>query len=82
MRWKWRQPPHAPAAAATISILPGFGTHIWPTRPPGGTPEQVAKAEKVFDYTRASLAEKIAKEENFCTEAKTKEVKASLTKNL
>lgn len=48
----------------------------------GGTPEQVAKAEKVFDYTRASLAEKIAKEENFCTEAKTKEVKASLTKNL
>jgi hypothetical protein len=48
----------------------------------GGTPEQVAKAEKVFDYTRSSLAEKIAKEDNFCSEAKTKDIKASLTKNL
>lgn len=48
----------------------------------GGTPEQVAKSEKVFDYTRTSLTEKIAKEENFCSEAKTKEIKASLTRNL
>lgn len=48
----------------------------------GATPEQVAKAEKVFDYTRTSLAQKIAKEEDFCSEAKTKDIKASLTKNL
>jgi hypothetical protein len=48
----------------------------------GGTPEQVAKAEKVFDYTRTSLGAKIAKEEDFCSEAKTKDIKASLTKNL
>lgn len=48
----------------------------------GGTPEQVAKAEKVYDFTRTSLVQKIAKEEDFCTEAKTKDIKASLTKNL
>lgn len=48
----------------------------------GGTPEQVAKAEKVFDYTRTSLIEKIGKEEDFCSEAKTKDIKASLTRNL
>ncbi len=48
----------------------------------GGTPEQVAKAEKVFDYTRTSLAEKIKKEDDFCSEEKTKGIKASLTRNL
>jgi hypothetical protein len=48
----------------------------------GGTPEQVAKVEKVFDYTHTSLAQKIAKEEDFCSEAKTKDIKANLTKNL
>ena len=48
----------------------------------GGTPEQLAKAEKVFDYTRTSLAEKIAKEEDFCSDGKTKDIKASLTRNL
>jgi hypothetical protein len=48
----------------------------------GGTPEQVAKAEKVFDYTRTSLVAKIAKQEDFCSDEKTKDIKASLTKNL
>jgi hypothetical protein len=48
----------------------------------GGTPEQVAKAEKVFDYTRSSLVEKIKKEEDFCSEEKTKDIKAGLTKKL
>jgi hypothetical protein len=48
----------------------------------GGTPEQVAKAEKVYDFTRSSLVEKIAKEEDFCSEAKTKDIKESLTKKL
>ncbi len=48
----------------------------------GGKPEEVAKAEKTFDYTRTSLAAKIAKEEDFCSDAKTKEVKAELTKQL
>lgn len=48
----------------------------------GATPEQLAKAEKVFDYTRTSLGEKIAKEEDFCSAAKTNEIKAGLTRNL
>ena len=48
----------------------------------GGTPEQVAKAEKVYDFTRSSLVEKIAKEEDFCSEAKTKDIKESLTKKM
>ena len=48
----------------------------------GGTPEQVAKAEKVYDFTRSSLVEKIAKEEDFCSDEKTKDIKASLTKKM
>lgn len=48
----------------------------------GGTPDQIAKAEKTFDYTRTSLAAKIAKEDDFCSDAKTKEIKAALTKQL
>jgi hypothetical protein len=48
----------------------------------GGSPDELAKAEKAFDYTRTSLAAKIAKEEDFCSEAKTKEIKAALTKQL
>ena len=48
----------------------------------GGTPDELAKAEKTFDYTRISLSAKIAKEEDFCSDAKTKEIKVALTKQL
>jgi len=48
----------------------------------GGTPDERAKAEKVFDFTRNSLTTKLAKEEGFCDEAKTKEIKAVLTRQL
>lgn len=48
----------------------------------GGSPDDLAKAEKTFDYTRTSLAAKIAKEDDFCSDSKTKEVKAALTKQL
>ena len=48
----------------------------------GGTPDVIAKAEKTFDYTRTNLAGKIAKEEDFCSDAKTKEIKEALTKQL
>ena len=48
----------------------------------GGTPEELAKAEKTYDYTRTSLVAKIAKEDDFCSDGKTKEIKAALTKQL
>jgi hypothetical protein len=48
----------------------------------GAKPEEVAKAEKTFDYTRTSLAAKIAKEEDFCSDSKTKDIKTALTKQL
>lgn len=48
----------------------------------GGTPEQLAKAEKTYDFTRTTLAGKIAKEEDFCSEDKTKVIKAALTRHL
>lgn len=48
----------------------------------GGTPDAIAKAEKTFDYTRTSLAGTIAKQEDFCSDAKTKEIKETLTKQL
>lgn len=48
----------------------------------GGTPDQVSKAEKVYDFTRTSLVQKIAKEEDFCSDEKTKDIKASLTKKM
>lgn len=48
----------------------------------GGTPDDLAKAEKVYDYTTKSLASKIAQEEDFCSDAKTKEIKAALTQQL
>jgi hypothetical protein len=48
----------------------------------GGTPDELAKAEKTFDYTRASLSAKIAQEEDFCSDSKTKDIKVALTKQL
>jgi len=48
----------------------------------GGSPEELAKAEKTFDYTRTSLSTKIAEEENFCTDDKTREIKTNLTRYL
>jgi hypothetical protein len=48
----------------------------------GGPPDQLAKLEKVYDFTRTSLASKIASEEGFCSESKTKEIKADLTRQL
>ena len=48
----------------------------------GGTFEEIGKAEKTFDYTRTSLATKIAAEEDFCSDSKTKDIKAALTKQL
>lgn len=48
----------------------------------GGSPEELAKAEKTFDYTRTSILAKIAEEEGFCSEGKTKDIKANLTRYL
>lgn len=48
----------------------------------GGPPDQLAKLEKVYDFTRTSIASKIAAEGNFCSDAKTKEIKADLTRHL
>jgi hypothetical protein len=48
----------------------------------GATPEQLAKVERAYDYTRTSISEKIGKAEDFCSEEKTKIIKADLTRHL
>lgn len=48
----------------------------------GGPSEQLSKLEKVYDYTRTSITGAIAKDEDFCSDAKTKEIKADLTRHL
>lgn len=48
----------------------------------GGTPEQLAKLEKAYDFTRTSIAQKIAQEDDFCSDAKTKAIKTDLNRHL
>jgi hypothetical protein len=48
----------------------------------GGTPEQLAKAEKSYDYTLASITKAISGNADYCSEEQTAIIKRDLTKAL
>ncbi len=48
----------------------------------GATPEQMTKLGQSYDFTRATVSKQIAQPEEYCTEGKTREVSAALTKPL
>lgn len=48
----------------------------------GTPPEIVQKATKEFDFTRQSILAAAAKDEAYCTEGRTREVKAALNRQL
>jgi hypothetical protein len=48
----------------------------------GVTPEQLEKIEQAYDYTRLTIAGRIAKEPEYCSELKTRGIKADLTRHL
>jgi hypothetical protein len=48
----------------------------------GTTPEQLEKIERAFDYTRHSIAARIAKEPDYCSDLKTRQIKADLARCL
>jgi hypothetical protein len=48
----------------------------------GATPEQMTKLAQSYDFTRATVSKQIAQPEEYCTDGKTREVSAALTKQL
>jgi hypothetical protein len=48
----------------------------------GATPEQMAKLGQSYDFTRDTVSKQIASPEEYCSEGKTREVSAALTKQL
>lgn len=48
----------------------------------GTPPEVVGKVTKEYDFTRQSVLTAAAKDETYCTEGRTREVKAALTRQL
>ena len=48
----------------------------------GATPEQMTKLGQSYDFTRATVSKQISNAEEYCTEGKTREVSAALTKQL
>lgn len=48
----------------------------------GTPPEVVQKVTKEFDYARGTVASAAAEDEGYCTEGKTREVKAALTRQI
>jgi hypothetical protein len=48
----------------------------------GAPPEIMQKVTREFDYTRQSIVTAVAKEEGYCTEGLTREVKAALSRQL
>ena len=48
----------------------------------GLPPDQIAKVEKTYDTTQTSVAKAVAAQGDYCTEAKTREIKADLTRHL
>lgn len=48
----------------------------------GATPEDLAKIEKTYDISYASMSKVIAAEPNYCSEEKTKYIKADLAQHL
>ena len=48
----------------------------------GATPEQMTKLGQSYDFTRTTVSKQIANPDDYCTEGKTREVSAALTKQL
>jgi hypothetical protein len=48
----------------------------------GATHEQLQKIEREYDYTRLAIAGKIAKDREYCSDQKTREIKADLARQL
>jgi hypothetical protein len=48
----------------------------------GTTPEQLERIEQAYDYTRQSIAARIAKESDYCSDLKTRQIKADLARSL
>ena len=48
----------------------------------GATPEQLDKIERAYDYTRVAIAGRIAKETEYCSDIKTREIKTDLARHL
>jgi hypothetical protein len=48
----------------------------------GATPEQLGKIEQAYNYTRLTVAGRIAKEPEYCSEMKTREIKTDLARHL
>jgi len=48
----------------------------------GAAADQIQKIERDYDYTRAAVINQIAKQPEYCSDARTKEIKADLTRHL
>jgi acetyl esterase/lipase len=48
----------------------------------GATPEQMAKLGQSYDFTRETVSKQITQPEEYCSEGKTREVSAALTRQL
>lgn len=48
----------------------------------GTPPDQLSKAEKSYDFTEAAVSKRIVKAEEYCSEAKTQEIKRDLNRRL
>jgi len=48
----------------------------------GATPEQMTKLGQSYDFTRTTVAKQITNAEEYCSEQRTREVSAALTKQL
>lgn len=48
----------------------------------GAGPEQLQKIEREYDFTRASVAKKIAEDPGYCSDLKTQEIKRDLNRHL
>lgn len=58
--------------AAYLAHEAGLGTSV----------EALAKSERSYDFTRDSIAKRVADNENFCDDEKTAEIKRELTRHL
>ena len=48
----------------------------------GAGPEELQQIERAYEYTRLSVAKKLAEEASYCDETRTKEIKRDLTRHL
>src|SRR5258706_1998383 len=48
----------------------------------GAGPDQLQKIDRDYEYARLSVAQVIAKEQNYCSEARSKTIKADLARHL